>query len=96
MSDDATRLIERAKQGDKVALEKILVIHYNHLFRHIAGRMPTSRNVAFSAEDVTQDALLEAFLKMKSVRVPALVRSNGLQTSKLGFSAQSKSALRTP
>lgn len=61
-------LIERARTGDRAALEKLLIDYSPQLTAHIASRLPTSLQATHSVEDVTQQALTRAFLKIDRLR----------------------------
>lgn len=60
--DDAERkLIERAKDGDDIALQELLLDHYTSLSRHISQKLPRSLQDVLSVEDVLQETLLQAY-----------------------------------
>jgi RNA polymerase sigma-70 factor (ECF subfamily) len=71
LEPDEHALIERAKGGNREALETLLTWHFDALYRHIARRIPSGQR-AFSAEDITQEALLEAFAKIDRLRETSL------------------------
>lgn len=61
-SDEAQRqLIEQAKNGDRVALQELLLDHYTSLTRHVTLKLPQSLQGILSAEDVVQETLLQAY-----------------------------------
>jgi RNA polymerase sigma-70 factor (ECF subfamily) len=66
MTDTAeTRtLIERAVAGDRVALERLMLDHYDRLARHIAGRFPRSQQGALGVEDIVQQTFAQVFARM--------------------------------
>lgn len=61
-------LVGRARHGDTVALEQLLLVYYAPLRAHIARRMPPPRVLPVSADDIAQEAVLEAFLKIGGLR----------------------------
>ena len=65
---DAEPLVRRARESDRFALEQLLVAYYEPLRAHIARRMPPNRDVPLSAEDVAQEALLQAFVHIGRLR----------------------------
>ena len=65
---DAESLVRRARDRDTVALEQLLVAYYETLRAHIARRMPPNQVVSLSADDVAQEALLQAFMQIGRLR----------------------------
>ena len=65
---DAEPLVRRARERDRFALEQLLVAYYEPLRAHIARRMPSNQDVPLSAEDVAQEALLQAFVHIGRLR----------------------------
>lgn len=61
-------LIQQAKDGDRIALERLLVSYADSLSKHIARRLPTDVRSRISVEDVTQLAMTQAFLKIQHLR----------------------------
>lgn len=65
---DAEPLVRRARDRDTVALEQLLVAYYEPLRAHIARRMPPKQGVLLSADDIVQEALLQAFIQIGRLR----------------------------
>ena len=65
-------LVVQAKAGDRLALERLLISHSEVLSAHIARRLPASLRSTISVEDVTQQALLQTFLKIDLLRDTSL------------------------
>ena len=55
--DGLQDLIAKAQTGDTVALERVLLDHYEALHKFIASRFPTQLQSAIGIEDVLQDTL---------------------------------------
>jgi RNA polymerase sigma-70 factor, ECF subfamily len=53
--------IRQAAEGDRQALEHLLMSHYNMLVRYIAAGLPPSVQAAVSVEDILQDTFSLAF-----------------------------------
>ena len=66
--ENEEQLIERARAGDELALERLLIAHSQMLALHIAARLPASLQSVISVEDVTQEAMTHAFLKIDRLR----------------------------
>ena len=63
--DSTFALIERVRQGDREALDRLLARHVGPLRRWISGRLPRwARNLA-DTDDLVQDTLLRTFKKME-------------------------------
>jgi RNA polymerase sigma-70 factor (ECF subfamily) len=60
-------LIDLAIGGDAVALERLLFRHYDRLLRRIGRKLPTALGPAVQAEDVLQQVLLEAFVRIRQL-----------------------------
>jgi RNA polymerase sigma-70 factor (ECF subfamily) len=58
---DEQELIARATSGDRSALERLLLMHYPGLSRHVVGKLPGSAQGTVSAEDILQEAFIQAF-----------------------------------
>jgi RNA polymerase sigma-70 factor (ECF subfamily) len=61
-------LIERARAGDRLALEELLLTHAGQLSHHIARRLPASLTSVVSVEDILQETLLRAYLEIGKLR----------------------------
>ncbi len=54
-------LIARAIEGDRVALERLLLADYARLARHVASKLPAGVREVVTAEDILQQTFLQAF-----------------------------------
>ncbi len=54
-------LLAAAVLGDMVALERLLLAHYDPLARRIAGKLPTRLQATQAVEDILQLTFLQAF-----------------------------------
>ena len=61
-------LIEQAKKGDRLALERLLLNYYGVLAADISSRLPVAFQSLISVEDVTQEAMLQAYQKIHLLR----------------------------
>ena len=61
-------LIEQAKSGDQAALEQLLIEFSDSLTAHVSLRLPAALRRRVGVEDVTQQALTQAFLKIEQLR----------------------------
>ena len=61
---DVEQLINQARSGDRTALQQLLLKYSAELRNHIAHRLPSSLHSTLDAEDVVQEALCEAYLKI--------------------------------
>ncbi len=68
MSEDSNSIVEQACAGDRVALERLLISHADQLTAHIARGVPTRVQRQVAVEDVVQDTLTQAFLKIHRLR----------------------------
>lgn len=66
LAEENRRLIARATEGDRLALEKLLLNNYNRLAKHIAVKLPASAGAVLSAEDILQQAFLHAFRDIRN------------------------------
>jgi RNA polymerase sigma-70 factor (ECF subfamily) len=64
MSVSVTKLIQVARSGDRVALERLLIDHAEQLRIHLLRGLPTRVKGTISVEDVVQETLTRAFLKI--------------------------------
>ncbi|MCH8218954.1 MAG: hypothetical protein IH892_19525 [Planctomycetes bacterium] len=62
MSGESHSLIDRARAGDRAALERLLVEQSDPLCAHIARGLPARLQSTVAAEDVMQETLTQAFL----------------------------------
>ena len=63
--DSTFALIERLRQGDREALERLLARHVGPLRRWISGRLPRWARDLADTDDLVQDTLLRTFRKME-------------------------------
>ena len=63
--DSTFALIERVRQGDREALERLLARHVGPLRRWISGRLPRWARDLADTDDLVQDTLLQTFKKME-------------------------------
>ena len=61
-------LIEQARRGDRVALERLLIGHAEPLRVHLLRGLPSRVNGLISVEDVVQETMAKAFLKIDRFR----------------------------
>lgn len=58
-------LIERARQGDKESLERLMARHMGPLRRWVSGRLPRWARDMSDTDDLVQDALLRTFTRIE-------------------------------
>ena len=68
ISTAETNLIAQARGGDRVALERLLVDHANGLRIHLDRGLPVRVKGVVSVDDVVQETLTRAFLKIDRLR----------------------------
>ena len=61
-------LIEQARRGDRMALERLLIAHAEPLRVHLLRGLPSRVKGLISVEDVVQETLAKAFLKIDRFR----------------------------
>lgn len=59
--DDSAQLIEQAICGDRAALERLLLDHYDPLAARLAPRLPASIQSVVSVEDIVQQTFTQVF-----------------------------------
>ncbi|MFC1757178.1 RNA polymerase sigma factor [Planctomycetota bacterium] len=59
-------LIEAAKNGDQVSLERLLLVAYPKVLRHVQIKQPSILNGKVGPDDLVQQAFTQAFLKIKT------------------------------
>jgi RNA polymerase sigma-70 factor (ECF subfamily) len=69
-SADTGRLVRRAMQGDRTAIEKLLAQYRTQLRRMVTVRMDSRLKSRFDPSDVVQNVLAEAAQKMVSFHEP--------------------------
>lgn len=60
MSDTAEKLIERAVAGDGIALQELLLQHFDRLRLHLHEKMPADLTGQIAVEDVLQETFAES------------------------------------
>ncbi len=68
MSAAETELIEQARRGDRLALERLLIDHTGQLRIHLLRGLPNRVKGLISIDDVVQETLARAFLKVDQLR----------------------------
>jgi RNA polymerase sigma factor (sigma-70 family) len=63
--DSTFELIERVRQGDKDALERLVARHVGPLRRWVSGRLPRAARDLADTDDLVQDTLLRTFTKIE-------------------------------
>ena len=63
MSLTDTKLIKQARNGDRIALERLLIEHAEQLTGHLRRGLPARVKSYIAVEDVVQETLTQAFLK---------------------------------
>jgi RNA polymerase sigma-70 factor, ECF subfamily len=63
--DSTFELIERVRQGDKDALERLVARHVGPLRRWVSGRLPRDARDLADTDDLVQDTLLRTFRKIE-------------------------------
>src|SRR5262245_20613523 len=72
-SDQTKELLDQAKQGDAVAVERLLTVHRESLRRRIDRRLDPAIAARVDASDIVQDVLLEAHRRLQDyLRKPAM------------------------
>jgi RNA polymerase sigma factor (sigma-70 family) len=66
--DSTFKLIERVRQGDKEALDRLMARHVKPLRRWISGRLPRWARDLADTDDLVQDTLLRTFRKMEDFK----------------------------
>ncbi len=59
-------LIESAKNGDQVSLERLLLMAYPKVLRHVQIKQPSILKGKVGPDDLVQQAFTQAFLKIKT------------------------------
>lgn len=67
--DSTIELIERVRQGDKDALERLLSRHVGPLSRWVTGRLPRWARDLADTDDLVQDTLLRTFTRIRDFEV---------------------------
>ena len=64
MLEHETQLIEQARNGDRLALERLLIDHVGALHKHLRCGLPARVQGFISIDDVVQETLTRAFLRI--------------------------------
>jgi RNA polymerase sigma-70 factor (ECF subfamily) len=67
--DSTSELIQRARQGDKDSLERLIQRHIAPLRRYVSGRLPLWARDLADTDDLVQDTLLRTFSRMDAFEV---------------------------
>lgn len=67
--DSTVELIERVRQGDREALDRLLARHARPLRRWVSGRLPRWARDLADTDDLVQDTLLRSFPKISEFEV---------------------------
>jgi len=67
--DSTAVLIQRVREGDKDALERVIQRHLAPLRRYVTGRLPRWARDLADTDDLVQDTLLRTFSKMDAFEV---------------------------
>ena len=62
----SNELIESAKNGDQVSLERLLLMAYPKVLRHVQIKQPSILKGKVGPDDLVQQAFTQAFLKIKT------------------------------
>jgi len=68
--DDVT-LVQKARDGDKVAFGELVTRHQHYVYRIVCTRVPNRED----AEDLAQETFCKAFLRLKQIREPNKFKS---------------------
>lgn len=68
MSEAEKELIQQARRGDRVALERLLIDHADQLRTHLQRGLPARVRGLISVEDVVQETMTRAFSKIDQLR----------------------------
>lgn len=60
-SDQTACWIDAARQGDRLAMAKLLALHHPQLAAHVAARLDPAAALRASPEDILQEAYIEVF-----------------------------------
>ena len=66
MDSSEQELVAEATSGDRLALERLLMMHGSRLARHLAPRMPSSLQGVIDVDDVLQQTFLQAYRDIAS------------------------------
>src|SRR6266542_414049 len=70
-TDQDRRLVERARQGDREALEELYLIHFDRIYSYLHMSVGNRHD----AEDLTTQTFLKMLESIKSLRLPAADRA---------------------
>lgn len=62
------QLIAKAKSGDSIALERLLLMYYDQLTQHIKIKLPASIQQAVDADDILQQTFLQVFRDIRNFK----------------------------
>jgi RNA polymerase sigma-70 factor (ECF subfamily) len=64
-TESTVRLLERAREGDRDALDRLLARHLKPLQRWARGRLPAGARSLADTDDLVQDSLLQTFQRLE-------------------------------
>ncbi len=67
--DSTIELVERVRQGDRDALERLIARHVGPLRRYVSGRLPRWARDLADTDDLVQDTLLRTFTRIGDFEV---------------------------
>jgi RNA polymerase sigma-70 factor (ECF subfamily) len=59
VGDSEAELVRKAQDGDRVALQRLLLVHSSQLSSHIAPKVPASVQGVLGVDDLMQDTFME-------------------------------------
>jgi len=66
--DEQLRLIAQAVDGDRFALQQLLLVHSAWLSRHVADKLPMVLRSTVDVEDILQQTYLQAYRDIRTLR----------------------------
>lgn len=67
--ESTSELIQRAREGDRASLERLVQRHVAPLRRYVSGRLPRWARDLADTDDLVQDTLLRTFSRMETFEV---------------------------
>lgn len=68
MDDVESRLVSQAADGDRAAIQRLLIRHHERLVATVEGKVPADLQGVISADDVCQEAYVSVFQQIGSLR----------------------------
>jgi RNA polymerase sigma-70 factor, ECF subfamily len=66
--DDELQLVRRAAEGDRAALQRLLMRHHRRLTATVSAKLPDDLRGVLAAEDVVQETYIAAFREVRGFR----------------------------